>query len=469
MLCIWRVLFLGMALPGHGFKPSVITLGPGRNRFQPANPVELLRSIDRTNTIVNCATHCYREKLCRTFEHDADPLQCRLFVGSVDTGTLVPTSSNIVVGWITIEPALFILYDAPQTQCSDDRFLDIDPSSGRCRCPIFTFWNGSICVNQRFHGAPCMNNSGCRTDIGLKCTASTCLGLSRIDNPSTFKVDTTFVTSTEVTTSKALQTTHASTSWILPSLSSVRTDHLDNRNHSRCKSVFIAVYFWSIRSSSSLSACTTLITFDDLPPTGNISSAIPNGYMNLSWTNIEYLNASSMPRTSGYGRVRSLPNVAHNPTEGNITIQAANGITFSFDSVYLSSAWRSNLSVTLTTFRGSSVSSVARLLLRPATNHYLYCTFCTRTDRITIESSAGMSVGNFSQNGTQLMIDSLCISFGRWIRCWHELLNNLILPFRERWSASIVIKKLCSCIAKAILRNEWCCSLSIENETWFYW
>lgn len=196
-----------MVLPGHGFKPSVITLGPERNRFQPVNHVELLLSIDRTNTIVNCATHCYREKLCRTFEHDADARQCRLFVGSIDTGTLVPTTSNTVVGWIPMEPALFTLYGSPQTQCSDDRFFDIDISSGRCRCPIFTFWNGSICVNQRFQGAFCMNNSWCRTDIGLNCTASTCLGLSGIDNPSTFKADTTVVTSTEITTSKALQTT----------------------------------------------------------------------------------------------------------------------------------------------------------------------------------------------------------------------------------------------------------------------
>lgn len=120
-----------------------------------------------------------------------------------------------------------------------------------------------------------------------------------------------------------------------------------------------------------------------------------------------------MPSASGYGRVVTRPNVVHNPTEGNITISAANETTFSFDSVYLSSAWRSNLSVTVTTFRGSSVSSVARLLLRPATNLYLHCTFCTRTDRMTFESTAGIPVGNFSQNGTQLTIDNLCISFGR--------------------------------------------------------
>ena len=202
MFLLGQVLVLSIVLRSDTLQSSFFTLGQGGNRFQPADPVELLLTIDRSGTAVTCVTHCVRQKLCRTFEQNSDSHQCRLFVGSIETGTRVPTSSNTVVGWIPIGAALFTLYDAPQSQCADDRFLEMDLSSGRCRCPMYTFWNGSICVNQRFHGAACLNDSWCRTDVDVNCHASTCVsGYPSLMTGTTFST-TTQITSMDMTTCK---------------------------------------------------------------------------------------------------------------------------------------------------------------------------------------------------------------------------------------------------------------------------
>jgi hypothetical protein len=115
-----------------------------------------------------------------------------------------------------------------------------------------------------------------------------------------------------ITASSTDDVTEATTPSVLTSTSIASVSSM---SHSR---MFKDVIF-------SVSACTTLITFDDLPTGSGLSTAILDGYKNLNWINLEYINASSMPIDSGYKNVKSLPIVAHNPSENNVTISAMNG------------------------------------------------------------------------------------------------------------------------------------------------
>jgi hypothetical protein len=161
----------------------------------------------------------------------------------------------------------------------------------------------------------------------------------------------------------------------------------------------------------SISGCTTLITFDDLP-TGSVSSAVvPNGYKNLNWNHLEYINASSMPVGSGYTKVRSQPNVVHNPSESNVTISAANGTRFSFDSMYLTSAWRDDLVVSMGFWNSSSQIAERTYSFRSTSIYLITCPLCINIDTISLFATGGSTRADLPQNGTQFIIDNLCVSF----------------------------------------------------------
>ncbi|CAF3382523.1 unnamed protein product, partial [Rotaria sp. Silwood2] len=96
----------------------------------------------------------------------------------------------------------------------------------------------------------------------------------------------------------------------------------------------------TVTTTTAVATCTTLVTFDDIPNQSSTSGIIPDGYKNLNWLNAEYINASTTPTNNGYRTVvHSQPFVAYNPSGGNITITTANSTRFSFDSLFLSSAW----------------------------------------------------------------------------------------------------------------------------------
>jgi hypothetical protein len=161
------------------------------------------------------------------------------------------------------------------------------------------------------------------------------------------------------------------------------------------------------------SACTTLVTFDDIAGQPSMPGIIPNGYKNLNWTNIAYINASSMPFKSGYRvAVSSPPFVAYNPSGGNVTITTANGTRFSFDSLFLTSAWRDSLNITMKTIRANSTTSIGVYTVMTTMGVTVYCNFCTDIDTMTLSAEGGTPNPDYIQNGTQFIIDNLCISFG---------------------------------------------------------
>ena len=171
-------------------------------------------------------------------------------------------------------------------------------------------------------------------------------------------------------------------------------------------------YHDRLRENPTLSACTTLITFDDIQQQLNPSGIIPNGYKNLNWIHAEYVSISTFSAMSGYpSGVRSQPYVLHNPTSNNITITTANGARFSFDSLYLTSAWRDYLNVTMKTIRAGSGTSIGTYTVMTSSPIYVWCNFCTNIDTMTLETKDGIPHANYTQNGTELIIDDLCISF----------------------------------------------------------
>ena len=119
-----------------------------------------------------------------------------------------------------------------------------------------------------------------------------------------------------------------------------------------------------------------------------------------------------MPLNSGYTvGVRTQPSVLHNHNEDNVTITSTNGSLFSFDSLYLTSAWRDSLIVTMKTIMDGSITSTGIYEVMTGYPTYIYCTFCTNIDTITLHSEGGIPRANATQNGTQFIIDNLCISF----------------------------------------------------------
>jgi hypothetical protein len=136
--------------------------------FRPANNIELLQS-SQISTLVRCSAACVVNRQCRTFDYDLSSHVCRLFEGSIDTGTIINGSSKI--GNIPLDAQFFLnTYNASCSSCINNRYF-VCGSDNSCQCPTHTFWNGSICENQLYQGSWCNNNSSCRTDLGLMCIA----------------------------------------------------------------------------------------------------------------------------------------------------------------------------------------------------------------------------------------------------------------------------------------------------------
>ena len=143
--------------------------------YQPSNIILSLSTFTGTRTMLECAMRCLNDLQCRTFNFDQDTTTCQLFEGSLDVGTLIFTSSNSVIGWLNMKPSDYLLYHTSFDRCVNHRYLFSDISTSLCQCPAHTFWNGSICLNQRFVGDLCQSDEWCRSDLNLRCISSSCV------------------------------------------------------------------------------------------------------------------------------------------------------------------------------------------------------------------------------------------------------------------------------------------------------
>ncbi|UJR14477.1 hypothetical protein I4U23_001474 [Adineta vaga] len=157
--------------------------------------------------------------------------------------------------------------------------------------------------------------------------------------------------------------------------------------------------------------CTTRITFDDIAGQTATSGIVPNGYNNLNWTNVMYLNSSTVP-LSGYPIAQSSPSyVAYNPGGAFVRIQSANGTSFSFDQVKISAGWRLNLEWWIYAYRFGVNKISGSFLINTVNSTTISCGSCTNLDMLIFTASGGTPVDGLAQNGTEFAFDDLCISF----------------------------------------------------------
>jgi hypothetical protein len=168
LLILFLIILSFTSLLTQDIKTSIHLTLDSQLSFRPANNIELLQS-SQISTLVRCSAACVVNRQCRTFDYDLSSHVCRLFEGSIDTGTIINGSSKI--GNIPLDAQFFLnTYNASCSSCINNRYF-VCGSDNSCQCPTHTFWNGSICENQLYQGSWCNNNSSCRTDLGLMCTA----------------------------------------------------------------------------------------------------------------------------------------------------------------------------------------------------------------------------------------------------------------------------------------------------------
>ncbi len=135
--------------------------------FDPADSVELI-STHCEHSLSRCARACNEEPRCRTCDYDSNSCRCRLFEGELSTGQLIPSTATSRVASITYHPGLFTRYNKSCAYCMTDRYLLC--LNDLCSCPQNTYWDGEICVNQKYAGASCNNDFECRsTELPLSC------------------------------------------------------------------------------------------------------------------------------------------------------------------------------------------------------------------------------------------------------------------------------------------------------------
>ena len=125
-------------------------------------------------SVASFVTACNLNVQCRTFDYDSLSGVCRLFEGSINTGSLISAVATSRVASVQLDPKFYASFGQSCSNCMQTRYLTC--SNATCQCPPHFFWNGGTCQNQGFSGAPCNGSQWCRTDqYGLICSvANTC-------------------------------------------------------------------------------------------------------------------------------------------------------------------------------------------------------------------------------------------------------------------------------------------------------
>jgi hypothetical protein len=122
---------------------------------------------------MQCLAMCNLNPQCRTAVYDSTSEHCQLYEGEISTGKIIWSNRKTsIVGGIIYSSTFYASYNKTGDQCQYNRYLRIDSSSNLCICPINTFWNGTMCLNQLYNGSSCISNEWCRTDLNLVCDAT---------------------------------------------------------------------------------------------------------------------------------------------------------------------------------------------------------------------------------------------------------------------------------------------------------
>jgi hypothetical protein len=178
MLAFFLFLF-GLSFIHHTHQDeSIATLSDFGYTFAPIdNTVSPFLSLTQS-TILRCHMQCNKQIACRTFDFDQDTGQCRLWSDDLTTGMIslaVPSKPRSKVGTIQLTPYTYAsTHNQPSDRCAQSRYEVCDPISSTCQCPSMTFWNGSMCLPQRYMNQSCATPNSCRLDRNLECRDTGC-------------------------------------------------------------------------------------------------------------------------------------------------------------------------------------------------------------------------------------------------------------------------------------------------------
>ena len=128
-------------------------------------------------TFVRCYAQCNQRIICRTFDFDQDSGQCRLWSDDLTTGSIVaaPSKPQSKVGTVKLTTAAYAaIHNQPCGKCADSRYEVCDSTTLTCQCPPMTFWNGTMCLPQRYRYQSCSTIDTCRADLNLECLDTNC-------------------------------------------------------------------------------------------------------------------------------------------------------------------------------------------------------------------------------------------------------------------------------------------------------
>ncbi|CAF1125054.1 unnamed protein product [Adineta steineri] len=125
-----------------------------------------------TKRSLYCSAECHKRITCRTFDFDADSLQCRLWEMDNTTGSIVasPSKPRSSVGSVQFSPNNYVnIHNQSCNHCDQSRYEICNVNSSTCQCPPFTYWNNGMCMTQLFQGQLCSHTDACRADLNLSC------------------------------------------------------------------------------------------------------------------------------------------------------------------------------------------------------------------------------------------------------------------------------------------------------------
>ena len=152
-----------------------------------------------------------------------------------------------------------------------------------------------------------------------------------------------------------------------------------------------------------------LINFDDLSACGGVQ--LSNGYQGFNWNNFWALNTTNVcyPYVSGYapGTV-SAPNVAYNGGGTLASVSRAN--PFTFNSVYMTAAWRNGLFVTVYAYDALNNlidnGSFFLNITGPTNEVFNWA----GVSSVRFSASGGTNPGGLSGDGTQIAFDNMLMN-----------------------------------------------------------
>lgn len=176
MLSILLICFVIRSI--DGIYQSNIQFSSSGLEYQPNNNLQLLET-NLASTRIQCSATCNRLPTCQTLDYDTVSKRCRLFAGSLTSGSVISSSSaTSLVGMVRITSMLFSsLYNRSCQLCEENRYQTCSRNSTTCRCPDRTYWTGSICALKVLVNEPCSQSDMCREDFNLTC-GSECVGFS---------------------------------------------------------------------------------------------------------------------------------------------------------------------------------------------------------------------------------------------------------------------------------------------------